>query len=382
MFEQTTTETPFNYKTEIRNRQRTANGLRFEREMRAFAEMATSNDEAIIAARAEANQGLCRLRDADHRRDIGPDAVHVDQAIQNMSVRYANDEYIGDRLMPATTVDKKSNLFFIYDERAQLAFPDDSLGSRGQANEVGQNVSRGQYICTDRGFEEYVDLNEIGNADAPLDPLADATMLVNEGLAFRREVRIANVLTTAGNFGGNTTAIGAGQEWNSSTGGNPVKLIQAAVDQVFPGPSATRLVGYCSVNVFRTLSRHPAIRDIFKYTREGFATASQLAGYFGLDDLLVGKARQDTTPLAASATVGRIWADVFGVVRVAAAPSVRCYQFGTTFRFGPILAQQIYKQELGRAGGYIAKVTLSEDHRVVASRAGFLITNCYDPALG
>lgn len=370
------------FQKQVLRGQRTARGLRFERELRAYQEMVTSMEDGDISARAEANAAINAYREGVKTRDIGPDAVHIDKALQNLSVRFANDEYIGERLMPAATVANRSNYYFVYDERAQLSYPDWKLGSRGQANEVNQAVNRSQYICSDYGLEQFVDLNEIGNADAPLDPLMDATMLVNEGIAFNREVSIANIMTTAGNYGANTTAIAAGQEWNSATGGSPIKQIQYAVDAVLAGPSQTRLVGFCSVNVFRTLSRHPAIRDLFKYNRDGFATAQQLAQYFGLDELLVGRARKDTTPLGASATLGRIWADVFGVVRVAIAPSPRTYCFGTTFRQGAVLAQQIFKQDIGKAGGYIAKVTLSEDWRVVASRAGYLITNCYDSAQG
>ena len=72
---------------------------------------------------------------------------------------------------------------------------------------------------------------------------------------FNRELRYATKLTTAGNFGGNAVTITASNEWNSAGGGNPVKDIQKAVDAVRGGRNPTKLIGYCSVNVFRVLSR-------------------------------------------------------------------------------------------------------------------------------
>ena len=352
--------------------QRSKRGLAWERHIAAFRDFINSGEAENDPEYQEANHLL---------RDLGPDAVHVDATMRDFSIRYVNDEYIGERLMPVATTGFRSNTYFKYAERDQLAFPDDKLGKRGQANEVRQNLNRGTYVCQDYGLEEFIDLTEIANADQPLDPLADAAMLVNEGMAFNREKRIASVLTTSGNFGANVTAIAAGSEWNSAGGGNPIKVIQRAVDAVYNGPGNTRLVGYTSVNVFRTLSRHAAIRDLFKYTRDGFATAQQLAAYFGLDELLVGKARQDTANEGQTESISRIWSDVFGIVRVSMMPSPRSYCFGTTFRSSPVQTIQVFKQLSGVGGGYIVKVTCSEDHNVVASKAGYLITNCFDTNL-
>jgi hypothetical protein len=368
-------QTDFSYEREVFRNQRTRRGVRWERTITAFKELMNNPDSEAEGDLRESNEGLVQLR------DLGPDAVHIDAVLKDFSIRYVNDEYIGDRLMPVATTGHRSNVYFKYDERAQLAFPDDKLGPRGQANEVRQSVTTDNYVCRDYGLEEFVDLTEMANADQPLDPLADAGMLVNEGIAFNREKRIRDVLTTAGNYGANTVAIGAGSEWNSATGGNPIKIIQKAVDSIYNGPGNTKLVGFTSVNVFRTLSRHSAIRDLFKYQRDGFATAQQLAAYFGLDDLLVGKARRDTANEGQTESITRIWPDVFGIVRVALVPSPRTYCFGTTFRSSPVQTIQLFDRRHGVNGGYIVRVTLSEDHKVVASRAGYLITNCFDSNL-
>lgn len=356
-------------------RQRTGRGILFERTVAAFKDLSFSTEPATIAARDEANHGLV------HLRDLGPDAVHTDLAIQNMSIRYANDEYIGERLLPVATVSQRSNIFYHYDERAQLAFPSDAISARGEANEVVQAVTKDNYYTSPHALQEFIDLDEIGNADAPLDPLYDATILVNEGLAFNRELRIATLLSDPAQFAANTVAIQPGQEWNSASGGAPTKIIRYARDAVWAGPTPSRLVGYCSVNVFRTLSQHPSIRDLFKYTKDGFATPEMLAKYFMLDELLIGYARKDNANEGQALDAERIWPDVFGIVRVALLPSTRTYCFGTTFRWGAQQSQQWFEQKRGRNGGYYTKVSCSETHKVVAGRAGYLITGCIDPNL-
>ncbi len=366
----------FSYRSDILRNQRTPEGLAYEQFMRGFRAMRGSRDAKVRAALEEANRSLVLFR------DNGSDAVHVDATMAEMSIRYVNDEYIGDRLMPMTTVSRVSNIYAVYDARASLGFPDDSLGERGQANEVNQGVDlTHSYSCIARGLESYVDLREMDNADAPLDPLTDASIIVNEGVMFNRELRYSAKLTTSANFGSNTAAITAGSEWNSAGNGNPVKDIQKAVDAVRGGRNPTRLVGYCSVNVFRVLSRHPAIRDLFKYEKEGFATAQQLAQYFEMDEILVGKARKDNANVGQTEADVRIWSDVFGIVRVAPVPTTRSYQFGTTFRNGPIETVQLFDRKLGKKGGYIVKIALDEDYKIVASNAGYLLTGVLDAAL-
>jgi hypothetical protein len=365
----------FSYEREVLRGQTTPEGRAFKGYFRTIKQMIASRDPSVIVELNEANAALARTK------DLGPSEVHVDATLADLSIRFQNDEYIGERLMPVCTVPFRSNVFFGYDERDQLGFPDDKLGPRGQANEVSQGLRKYNYSADDYGLEGFVDLTTMANADKPLDPLVDETLLVNEGLAFNREVRIQGVMCNAQKYGANTTAITPGSEWNSATGGKPVELIQLAVDSTFSGLGPSKLVGFCNVNVFRVLSRHPAVRELFKFEKDGFATREQLARYFELDDLLVGRARKDVANKGQPANIQRIWPDVFGVARVTEMPSIKCYTFGITFRHGPIEAVELFKRDLGKSGAYLVKVTTTEDHKTVAARAGYLITNCFDPNL-
>jgi hypothetical protein len=76
-----------------------------------------------------------------------------------------------------------------------------------------------------------------------------------------------------------------------------------------------------------------------------------------------------------------MWPDVFGVVRVTEMPSIKCYTFGVTFRQGPVETIELFKRELGKSGAYLVKSTVTEDHNIVAPKAGYLMTGCFDPTL-
>jgi hypothetical protein len=348
--------------------QRTAKGVTYERYMRALQlRLALGNASPTVK---EANAGLVRMK------DVGPLTVHQNATLTNISIQYANDEYIGEQLMPVVNATKKSDVYYIYDKRSRLAYPDDALGPRGQANEISDTRSTASYLCKPYGYENYVDGETIENQDAPLNEMVDLVEALAEGMSFRRELRIAAIAGVGSSFSGNTTAIGAASRWDSAGGGNPIKNIQDAIANTWSGRGRSELVMYSSYDVYLVLSRHPAILDLFKFTgtSPGLATPNMIAGFFGASRYLVGKARKDTANEGQTASYSRIWPDVLGVMRVAIRPSVRTAAFGYTLRHGPIRTIEWFDQRLGNAGGYFAKSSTSEDHKVVAGDTGFLIT--------
>lgn len=333
-------------------------------------ELISSSDPKARAAVQRANAGFARLK------DVSATTVHQNATLSAMSVQYANEEYIGEQLMPIVQVAKKSDVYYIYDKRARLAYPDDALGERAQANEISDSRSTASYLCKVYGYENFLDAETLENQDAPLNEMMDLVEAILEGLAFRRELRIASALTTSANYGSNTAAISAGNRWDTASGGTIIKNIQDAVKNVWMGRGQTELVAFTSYDVYLAMSRNPAILDLFKYngSSPGLATPDMIAKFFGLSRLLVGKARKDTANEGQSASYSRVWSDVFGVLRVAARPSIRTAAFGYTLRHGVQSSTQWFDQRPGKSGGYWAKCSVSEDHKIVASDTGYLLT--------
>jgi hypothetical protein len=314
--------------------------------------------------------------DTPQTREISPSAVHVNQLLTNLSVRFFNSDFIGEMIAPPVQVSKESDLYAVYNERDNLAFPSNVVGARGSVPEIGQSVDlTANYRCVFHGFKELVTPRSIANADSPLDPLLDAQMLVMEGNAWNREKESATFFTTSGNYASaNVTAVSAGEEWNSVGGGNPVKQIQDARKSIFRTRGATRIIGATSIDVFTVLSRHAHIRDLFKYTKEGFATRQQLAGYFGLDDLFVSEAWEDTANKGQTASYSRIWGDYFLIAAINPSPSVRSYNFASRFRCDAIQSETLFVVDDGYRGVYHVKETYAETIESVAPRAGALIS--------
>jgi hypothetical protein len=327
-----------------------------------------SNDPKVKEMVARANAALVQ-------KALTPGSVHVDTTLANLSIQYKNAEYIGTQLMPIVTVAHLSDRYFVYDKRSRLAYPDDALGARASANELNENLTTDNFSCKPYGYKEYVDNLTLKNQTAPLDEMVDVIANLNEGIDFREELRIASILTTAGNFGSNTTTLGSSAYWTVAATSSPVTDIQNAAAALWMGRGATRLVGYTSLNVWNALVRNPSILDLFKYTRPGLAQKAEIAAVLGLDDILVSSARKDTANEAQAASYSRIWGDVFGIVRVASSPGIRTAGFGYTFRFGQKDTNEWFDPTVGPLGGFYGRVSVVEDHKVVAADTGFLITN-------
>jgi len=365
---------------------RTQKGLAYEAMMNKvrdqLAGMTEDSKKILKAKNLDFIRGLgCEVHGEAYRRElivrsVNPVSVHVDTLLAEMSVQYANDEYIGERLMPAVPVSKRSDYYAIYPKRERLAFPDDEIGSRSVPNEVDASRTTDNYSVKDYGYLNFLDLETIQNQDAPFDEMVDLVEAINEGIAFRREKRILAIVAASGSYGSNTTT--ASTNWSDSTGGTIIADITAAKDALWVGQTPTRKVAFCSLGVWNSgIINNAALAERMKYVQTGLITPQMVAGWFGLDELLVTRAREDTANDGQTATYARmVTGDVFGILSVAVRPSRRSLHFGTTFRSnGDPLTTQWADPKTGKRGGIYAKVAVSEDHKIVAADAGFLITS-------
>ncbi|MDP3767102.1 MAG: hypothetical protein Q8S13_03730, partial [Dehalococcoidia bacterium] len=292
-----------------------AKAAAYENYMAALGDQRTSVEPRTRAAWATANAEILR------KKDIAPATVHQNATLSNMSVQYANEDYIGLDLMPLIQAIKQTDIYYIYGQSDRLQYPESEFGSRGEANEIQETRATATYSCVPHGYSNSVSAMTLANQDTPLDEMIDLTEAINEGLAFREEQRIATVLTTAANFGANTAPIALANRWNSVGGGNPIADIQdTMLANIWTGRGPGSLFFYSPLLTYNVLSRHPAILDLFKYggASPGLATPDMIARFFMAERYLIGKARQDTANEAAAATYTRVWGeDSFGCVRVA-----------------------------------------------------------------
>lgn len=345
--------------------QRTEQGLAYEKMMKG-AHALKRKDPAAHKAVVEELMEL---------KGVSSGSVHSNTFLSNMSLAYKNDAYIGEQLVGLVPVSKRSDSFAVYPKRERLAFPSDAIGARSQVNELSETRSSDNYSVLDYGMKNFVSQETLDNQDAVFDEMMELVESINEAMAFNRELRIAAKLGTTSNYAsGNYTTLTGSDQWDSAAGGNPVEDIQTALAALWDGQGQTDLLGWCSLNTWNVLSRHPMILDMLKYQRSGLARRQEVAEMFGLADLLVGAARKDTANIGQTASYSRIWGLDFGIVRVARRPSRKSAHFASLFRLnGDPVTTEWFDASVGKNGGHYAKVGCSEDLKVVANDTAYVI---------
>lgn len=299
--------------------------------------------------------------------------THNNQTLSNVSIQYKNADYIGLELMPVVNVAKKSDDYIVYSKRDRLAGPDDQMSKRSRPNEINESRTTQTFACKDYALMNYVDNETLREQDAPLDEKVDLIEAINDVLALKREQRIASILTTPGNYGGNTAVLSGTDQWDNASNTNILAKLQDGMAATWTGAGPGELVGFTSLDVWNVISRHPSVRGLFSYVKDGFATTDMLARYLGLSKIVVGAARQDIANEGQTASYSRIWGKFFGVIRVASSPSRRNASFGYTFRLqGDPKTDLWFDAAVGKTGGWYGRVGFSEDYKVVAPDTGFL----------
>ena len=345
--------------------QRTARGRNWDEKLERFHEMLLDSTK-----RKRLDDSFLEVK------GVGVGSVHSDQFLTNLSQAYANDTYIGERLILSVPVQKRTNKYAVYPQREAFEAPSDLLTSeRARANEVSHTRSSASYELLDYGLENFVSNETLENQDMPFNERADMVAELSEHMARKREVRDATLLTTASNYGsGNTVTLAGSDQWDSAAGGNPIKDVQTAKAALFNGPGATDVWGFTSLSVFNTLARHAQLLDLQKYTINGLISPEGLARYLGLAGILIGEARKQTANEGQTASFSRIWGLDFGVIRVARSPSLRTACFASRFRKqnDPVVTEW-FDPIAGKSGGYYVKNAVSEDAKIIASFGGYII---------
>lgn len=359
------------YSKEAAGAQRTEKGLAFERFQKQLSRIQNSTDPEIVAEWREQNEEILS------QKASASTILHT-YVLTNLSVQYANDAFIGTRLMPVVNTNGRlAASYYTYGKRDRLAYPDDTMSDRANANEVNRTRVLSNISLTPRALREYVDELTLNNPEQPLNELVEASNNVLNGIAFKQEQRIAGVVAAAASYGSNTTAIAASDRWD--VGGDPVADIIAMGPNIWNGANgSSKRVGFMSLSVWNVLRKHPRILDLFKFngSSPGLASADMLKNWFDLDELLIGSAWQDTANEGQAGSYGRsIWPDVFGIVSVSSAPSARSVQWGATFQDrANAEVDTTYAPERGIDGGWYARAKVSDVSTVIAADAGYLLT--------
>ena len=311
-------------------------------------------------------------------------SVHVDAILTNISVAYLQnqDNFIADKVFPVIPVDKKSDKFFTYtkndwfrDEAQRRAPGTESAGG-------GYNLSTDTYTADVWAFHKDVDDQTTANADAPLNPLREATEFVTRRLMLRRELQFNTDFLTGGvwanDYDGVAGAPSANEvkQWSDYTSSDPISDIENAKSSILSstGMEANTLVlGY---DVFKALKNHPDLVDRIKYTSSQTITTDMLAAMFDIPRVLVSKAVKATNNEGATGAYGFTTGKKALLAHVAPQPGLLTPSAGYTFSWtgvsgglGATIGTSQFRMESIKSDRIEAEIAF--DNKVISSDLGF-----------
>jgi hypothetical protein len=302
-----------------------------------------------------------------------PTDVRVDRAMTAFSLRYANQNYIADRVFPiAQSVQwdsKDAGKYFIYDKANMRVERDGPLGPRTPAPEVDYDVSVGTFVLGRYALKEMVTQEEIDNADQPLDPEEDATAFLTDKLLLGREYRAASIAFSSTYVTTGTTLSGTSQ-WSDETS-NPLVAIEVAKASMAMEPNAMVM----GAQVWQYLRHHPDIVDRFKYSIGAGVTTAQFADLLGMDPamIMVGNARRNTADEGQTASLSYVWGKHACLAYIDPAPRPRTMTAFTTLQRGE--SRVVSEWPSNDPEGTWKKVQDRYIHKVVATDLAYLFTN-------
>jgi len=311
-------------------------------------------------------------------------SVHIDAILTNISVAYLQnqDNFIADKVFPIVPVDKKSDKFFTYsksdwfrDEAQRRADSTESAGG-------GYNLSTDSYSAEVYAFHKDVGDQLLANADAPLNPLREATEFVTRRLMLRKELQFVTDFFGTGVWAEDVTGVagtptsGQTKQWSDYTSSDPINDIEAGKSEILgtTGMEANTLVlGY---ETFRQLKNHPDLVDRIKYTSSQTITSDMLARMFDIDRVLVAKAVKATNNEGAADAFAFAYGKKALLCHVATAPGLMTpsagYQFswtGVSGGIGSTIGVSSFRMDSLRAERIEAEMAF--DNKVIAADLGY-----------
>jgi hypothetical protein len=293
----------------------------------------------------------------------------------------APDIYIADALLPYFETPEVSGDYPKIKVEQFLKTADTRRAPRSNYQRDDWEFATGNFTCQDHGHEEPVDDVEARMYRRYFDAEVVAVERAVQKMRLAREVRTAALLFST-TYITQTGAVST--EWSTAASCTPKADVKAAIDALRAARGIMPNSVVMSYKVFQNVLISKELKDYLQYTsphliETEMAQRDMLAKYFGVDQIVVGKALYDSTDKGQTATLAEVWDDEYVLVaRLAGnARDLKEPCVGRTFLWTGDSPQQLvveqYREEATRSNIYRVRNNVSE--ALVYAGAGYLLSN-------
>lgn len=261
--------------------------------------------------------------------------MHVNRFLTNMSVQFKNAEAVNEALFPSVIVQNESDEYPIYDQAMLFTVYETRRANGARANEIDWKLSTpGVYKCIQHSLKDIVTDRERDNADQPINPDIDSMEFLQQALDLEKEYRAAQLARNTANYlSTNHSALSGTSQWSDYTNGKPLNDIRTMRTAVFQASRMKPNTIVLPWTVAETLSFHPTILDLIKYTHDNILLQdSQLPSVlFGMKVIVAG-AGYNTANAGQAAAIADVWGKDVICAYVDPGAKLKSISFGKTFR--------------------------------------------------
>ena len=308
--------------------------------------------------------------------------LHIDVPLSNLAVKAFDsgmEGFIADKVFPITPVAKQSDIYYTITKEAFLRQHDTRRAPKGMANRIEFDVSSAKYYADEYALGTDTALQDLDNADSAIMLRENNNMLILQGLARDKEIRVANTVTSISNVGSGAALTG-GDKWNDYVGSDPVADVTTAHAFIRQNTGIVANTGIIDEDTLAILKRNPAILDMYKYTSGGELTNAQIMEVFKIKTLLVGSGIKENAIEGGTSSITNIWGNNFVLAHIKPPTGLKTATFGLGMRWSPSgfpSAMQVTRQRFAGAGTRnieVQEAAYFSDERIVAADLAYAIT--------
>lgn len=218
-------------------------------------------------------------------------SIHKSAALSDISIGYRNRLFIADRVFQHVPVAKQSDYFYKFLKGAWFRNEARPRGPGSQAGRSGYRITSDTYSCIERAMAHPIPIENINNADVPIQPWATGVRFATNAVMLAKEAIVAALCCTAANW---TTSDDVAAGWVAGSGNTFIADILGGKETIRKLIGVYPNVLVLDAKTFKELKLEVTILDRIKYTGTQGApadvTTQTLAQLFELDEVLIGGA--------------------------------------------------------------------------------------------
>lgn len=234
-----------------------------------------------------------------------PNSVHIDQALTNVSISYAQtlDSFVSTKIFPTVSVSKRSNKYFTFPKGSWLR-SNASIRAAGTASNMANfTVSNDSYQCEQHTVAMPIDDQTEFNAD--FDMKLAATQWVTEQILIERDKVFADEFYTTGLWSADPVP---STKWDDAAS-TPIQDIATQADAVQGATGKRPNTLVLSQDTYKALTNNEDLLDRVKYTERGILTTDLMASLLDVKNVYVASGVYNDAVQGAADNIGHIFAN-------------------------------------------------------------------------